>query len=92
MVNTSPFDGEILGSSPSGSTLFIVMKGNDLRMEPLLNILQVVLPEVTMSFEIPPNQSWYTDEDWIKRYPKAHEIYRIFGYSPNSYVTKKRIK
>jgi len=66
-------------------------KENDLRIE-LKNILYVELADCNLGFEIPPSQEWFTDEDWKKRYPKAHAIYRIYGTSPSSYVTKDRIK
>lgn len=66
-------------------------KENDLKIE-LKNILYVKLPEVHLGFEIPKYQSRYTDEDWVKEYPNASAIYRIWGISPNQYVTKTRIK
>jgi hypothetical protein len=65
-------------------------KENDLRIE-LKHILYVELADCNLGFEIPPSQYWFTDEDWKKRYPKAHAIYRIVGESPSSYVTKNKI-
>jgi hypothetical protein len=66
-------------------------KENDIRIE-LSNILYVELPDCNLGFEIPQNQSWFTDEDWIRKYPTAHHIYRILGQSPSSYVSKTKIK
>lgn len=65
-------------------------KNNDLRIE-LKNILYVELPDCNLGFEIPSNQSWFTDEDWKKKYPTAHTIYKIWGQSPSVYVTKTKI-
>lgn len=66
-------------------------KQNDLRVD-LKNILYVKLPDCNLGFEIPNNQSWFTDEDWKKQYPNAYSIYKIYGVSPSSYVTKTKIK
>lgn len=65
-------------------------KRNDVRID-LKDILYVELPDCNLGFVIPPNQSWYTDEDWKKAYPTAHAIYRIRGISPHSYVEKRKI-
>jgi hypothetical protein len=69
------------------------MKGkyNDLRFE-LKEILYVEYPECNMGFEIPANQSWFKNEDWIKKYPDARAIYKIIGQSPSLYVSKTKIK
>jgi hypothetical protein len=66
-------------------------KNNDLRID-LKNILYVELSDCNLGFEIPSNQSWFTDEDWKKKYPNAHAIYKIWGQSPSFYVTKTKIK
>lgn len=66
-------------------------KENDLRID-LKWILIVVLPEVNLAFVIPPNQLWYTDEDWIKKYPNAFSIHKVYGQSPSIYATKERVK
>ncbi|MBN1187334.1 MAG: hypothetical protein JXB49_33965 [Bacteroidales bacterium] len=66
-------------------------KENDVRID-IKNILWVEMPDCNLGFEIPPNQSWFTDEDWKKQYPTAYAIYRIYGISPHSYVTKTKIK
>lgn len=65
-------------------------KENDLRID-LKNILFVELPECNLGFEIPPNQSWFTTEDWINQFPTAHAIYKILGHDPYSYVSKDKI-
>jgi hypothetical protein len=65
-------------------------KLNDLRVD-LLNILYVELPDCNLAFQIPQNQEWFTNEDWIKKYPTAHAIYKILGQSPALYVTKTKI-
>lgn len=65
-------------------------KENDLRID-LKNILWVEMPDYTFGFEIPPSQAYYNDDDWKRKYPNAHAIYRIYGISPYSYVTKHKI-
>ena len=69
------------------------MKGkeNDLRID-LKNIILIIYSNCNVGFEIPPSQSWFTDEDWIYKYPDAYEIYKIYGLNPQSYVTKTKIK
>ena len=66
-------------------------KENDLRID-LKHILYVELSDCNLGFEIPPSQIHFTDEDWKKEYPDAWAIYKIWGTSPSSYVTKDRIK
>ena len=65
-------------------------KHNDLRVE-LKKILYLELPDCNMGFEIPPAQLWYSNEDWIRKYPTAHAIYIIVGQSPSLYVSKTKI-
>lgn len=66
-------------------------KQNDIRIE-LSNILYVQLPDCNLGFEIPKNQLWFTDLDWIKKYPTASAIYKIVGTSPKNYISKTKIK
>jgi len=65
-------------------------KENDLRVD-LKEILYVELPECNLGFEIPINQAWFTSEDWKKKYPNAHAIYKIYGQSPSVYISKTKI-
>ena len=67
------------------------MKGKDLKID-LKHILYVESKDCNFGFEIPQNQSWFTDEDWKKNYPDAYAIYKIYGQSPSLYVTKTKIK
>jgi len=66
-------------------------KQNDVRFD-LKSILYVKLPDCNLGFEIPNNQSLFSDADWIKEYPTAHSIYKIIGQSPSVYVSKTKIK
>lgn len=66
-------------------------KSNDIRID-LYNILYIIYPESKVGFIIPQDQEKFTDKDWINKYPEAESIYKIYGQSPYSYVTKNKIK
>lgn len=64
---------------------------NDLRYK-VTPIIQIVYDNSIISCTMSSVEAKFTDAMWIKKYPEAREIYRIYGDSPTCYFDKVKIK
>ena len=66
-------------------------KENDIRIQ-YLNIISIEYDNCTVSSEVSVDEFAHTDEYYYNKYPKALKVYKIWGLSPDQYITKRLLQ